>query len=181
MGATSAKPFQTAAKYGALTGVVLILFSVILYAIGLKGDNKITYLNYVFLLGGIIIGTKEYRDKVREGDLSYGQGLGLGVLVSVFAGLMLAFYTYIFMKFISPEIIQEMLLMAEQQLVEQGKTESEIEMALKYTAMFMTPGIISIMLVVMHLFFGFIFSLITAAVFRKEPTNQSFDEVINNT
>lgn len=175
----STSPFQVAAKYGVFTGVGLIVFSAALYLLGFNGENKLTYLNYVFLAIGIYLGTKEYRDKVRSGFINYGQALGAGALISLFAGLLLAAYMYVFLKFLGTEVIDEMLKASEDELIRQGMSDSEIDQAMKYTSMIMVPGFISAMVVIMHTLIGFVISLIVAAVLKRE--SNSFEDMVDNT
>ena len=180
METTLAKPYQTAMKYGALTGIVLILDSVSLYALDLMQNRGLQYIGYLILLVGIILGTKEYRDKIRGGSISYSQALGAGVLISVFAGILLAFYTFIFVKFIYPGFIEKMKQIAEQQMIEKrGMSDEQAEQAMKYASMFMSPGVMAFMIVISYAFFGLLLSLITSAFMKKEPT--SFDSMVENT
>src|SRR6056297_368993 len=83
--------------YGLITGLVLIIYTLILYMTNNLLDQNfiLGILNYVILIAGIIYGTKSYRDQYLNGYISYGKSLGTGVLISVFAGVIMGIFTYL--------------------------------------------------------------------------------------
>ena len=103
--------------------------------------------------------------------MSYGQGVGQGVLVSLFGSILLGFFTYAFFKFASPESLQEIIDMTESKLEDQGLSEDQIEMTMKMQTKIMTPGIMGIITIFTYVFLGLIVSLITAAILKKENPN----------
>lgn len=175
-------PYKTAMNYGAVLGLVLILFSVLLYVLDQTTNQALSWISYVFLAIGIVLGTKAYRDKVNGGYITYTQALWTGTLIVFFASFLSAFYTYIFTKFIDPGMIEKILEQTEMEMIEQKKMgEDEVEMAMKYTRMFVTPAMMTVTVVLATTILGFIISLITSAILKKENPSQSFDNVIDNT
>ena len=175
-------PYKTAMNFGALLGLVLIAYSALLYAFDQTTNQALSWLSYVFLAGGIILGTKTYRDKSLGGYITYNQALWTGTLIVFFASFLSAFYTYIFTKFIDPGMITKILEETEMKMLEeQNMGEDDVEVAMKYTRMFVTPEIMTITVVFATTIMGFIISLITSAIMKKENPNQSFENVIDNT
>ena len=118
----------------------------------------------------IYLATKARRDN-SGGFISYGQGLGTGVGVAFFASILVAFYTYVFFNFIDAEMLEEMILRAEDQMYDQGMPDDQVEIAMEYTRKFMLPGPMAAMVVLSYTIVGFIISLITSAILKKEDTS----------
>lgn len=175
-------PYKTAMNFGALLGLVLIAYSAILYAFDQTTNQALSWLSYVFLAGGIVLGTKSYRDKNLGGFITYNQALWIGTLIVFFASFLSAFYTYIFTSYIDPGMITKILEETEMKMLEEQKmSEEDVEIAMKYTSMFVTPTMMTITVVLATTIMGFIISLITSAILKRENPTQSFDNVIDNT
>ncbi len=75
--------FSATLTYGVLTAIGLIMISLMIYLFDLSGITWLSYLAYVVLLAGIILGTIKYRNDDLGGFITYGKALGFGTLVSV--------------------------------------------------------------------------------------------------
>jgi hypothetical protein len=164
-------------KIGLMTGVAYILVSLLFYVLDIPRDSWIQYLSFLILIGGIIIGTTQFRDKHSGGFLSYGRCLGSGVLISLTVGLVMAVYVYLFFKFFDPGEIAKMVEMAEQGMAEKGLNEQQIDQAMAMSKKMMTPGIMAILNIFSMVFWGTIFSLIISIFLKKD--DQSFDSTFN--
>ncbi|QNP51020.1 DUF4199 domain-containing protein [Hymenobacter qilianensis] len=78
-------------RYGLLTGIVSIIYSFILLAANLEQNTALSLLGIVILIGGIFLAHKNYKEN-NGGFMSYGQGLGIGVILSLVSGLLGAFF-----------------------------------------------------------------------------------------
>ena len=159
---------KNAINYGAILGIVLIMYSLILYMLDMITNQALAYVSYIFMLGGVIIGIKNYRDKVLGGYISYGKGLGFGTLVCLFAGILSAIYTYVLYDIIDPELIDKMIAIGQEKMIEQGLSQEQIAQAEPFQRKFMHPGIMAGMVIFMTTLIGFVMSLIVAAVLKKE-------------
>jgi hypothetical protein len=162
--------FKHAMTYGAIIGLILVAYIVILYITGLTFNKALGFLQYVVLIAGLYIGTKVYRDKNLQGFITYGQALGMGVLISVFVGIISVFFNYILLRYIDPELIEKQMAIIEETLQNSRFIpEDQVELAIErsrnnLTAWWSLPvGVIS------FAFFGFIISLITSAIIKKSP------------
>ncbi len=70
-----------------------------------------------------------------------------------------------------------MLEMIQEQMLEQGLTEEQVEQATEMQKVFMTPAIMSAISILSLTFMGFVFSLITSIFLKKEGVNEVFDDV----
>jgi ethanolamine transporter EutH len=154
---------------GAILGIVLALYSLIPELIKLSDNIVMDYIGYVIFITGIILGIKYIRNKVENGFITYGKALGAGVLISLFTGFIMAFYSYILVKFIDPNLMAKALEVSQQKWMDSGRTDEQIEMMTSISEIFMTPGFAAFSAIFSFTFFGTIVSLILAAFMKKEP------------
>jgi hypothetical protein len=159
-----------AMTFGAIIGLILVAYSVILYITGLTFNKALGFVQYVILIAGLYLGAKAYRDKNLGGFITYGQALGLSVLISLFVGIIAVFFNYILMRYIDPDLVEKQMAVVEESLQNSRFIpEDQVDEALErtrnsMTALWMLPvGVLS------FTFFGFILSLITSAIVRKDP------------
>lgn len=160
---------KTALKYGLLTGIGMVAISVIYYVADSEQNWMGNMIISLILLGGIIYGLKIYRNDILDGYIKYGKAVGFGVLLSVFAGLVVVFHSLLYYSVINPDVIQDLLLDAQRRLIEMNVSDYEIDMFMSlYRRFIFTPLSISIMSLISYVFYGTIFSLIAAAFLKKE-------------
>ncbi len=162
-------PMQIALKWGGYAGIALIIFDLVLYVLGMKsasGGNPIQYLGFVIFIAFVVMSIKSYAES--NGYMSYGQGLGTGVLTSLIAGVIVAIYSYLFMTLIAPEFMEGALDAVKDQWEAQGMSDAEIEQAEGYAGMFMTPGVLTISALLMYTVLGLVISLIASAVLKRD-------------
>lgn len=154
-------------NWGGILGLALIAYSLGLYLLDMTESKPAQWLSYLVIGALVYFGTKAKRESL-GGSLSYGQGLGTGVGIAFFASILVAFYTYVFFHFIDPGMLEELVLRAEDQMYDQGLPEDQIELAMGMTKKFMQPGPMAAMVVFSYTFVGFLLSLITSAILKKE-------------
>lgn len=143
-------------SYSLITGLVIFTLHLV---IGIDSFNYSTneilgYISILITLSFIYFGIKHYRDKVNKGALSFGRAISIGVLISFLAGIGIAFADFIYTKYINPSFFTDF----EQRLIDSGKEDQIIEMTSTTAALFMF---------VLVLLIGFIISLISGIVLRK--------------
>ncbi|MGI8892995.1 MAG: DUF4199 domain-containing protein [Bacteroidia bacterium] len=164
-------------NYGAILGAVFVILAIIFYIAGMDAANSrwTQWLYYAIMIGMIIYAIKTYRDEYLGGAINYAHALGTGVLVVLFGSLIYAVYTYFFLAFVDSSIIEKTLLAAEEDMINRGMSDAEIDQAMSLTRSFMSnPAIIALFMVASFVFFGFIFSLIISLLMKKEPAD-TFD------
>ncbi|KAF0195667.1 MAG: hypothetical protein FD166_2840 [Bacteroidetes bacterium] len=159
--------FRNSINYGLYTSAGFILVSMLFYALDIDRTGWINYLTFIILIIGIIIGTKSYKDKFCGGYLSYGRCLGSGVIISAVVGVIMAVFTYLFYQYFDPSELQKIVEIAEQNMADQGLTDEQIEQAMSFSKMFMSPVGMSVSMVFGMAFWGTIFSLIIAIFLKK--------------
>lgn len=144
-----------------------MVYSTILYVAGLGGNRILASLSYAFLIVAIVLAMKEFREK-NGGFISYGEGLGLGSLTSAVLGLLSSAFTIFYIQFIDPNLLTQGIDQMREELERKGMDDAQIEQALEVSQKFMSPGIMFVSVIFGYLIMGFIFSLIIAAIMRKE-------------
>jgi hypothetical protein len=97
-----------------LTAIGLILLTLIIYFADLLEAKWVSWVGYLILIAGVVIGTRAYRDEVRGGFINYGTALGFGTLSMFFAALIASVFTYLFYVFIAPDALAKMKILAEE-------------------------------------------------------------------
>lgn len=161
---------KQAMTYGAIIGLILVVYSIILYIIGMTSNRGQGIIQHIILFAGIYLGTKDYRDKILGGFITYGKALGMGVLISVFVGIITLFFNLIMMRFIDPDLIEKVLAITEERL-ENNRfiSPDQIGSSLERTRWLMTSVWSVPIGLVVFTFFGLIISLITSAFVKRDP------------
>jgi hypothetical protein len=156
--------------FGVITGAILILYSLLLFLAGMHTNKYLGYIGYVFLIGGMVWGTLEYRKKYLGGFMTYGKAFTSCFMTGLYAGILISVYMFIFAKFIHPGFIQELLDISRQAIYEtnSGMTDEQVEQALEISAKFMTPVMMTVWSLVGYLFASAIFGLLAAIFLKKE-------------
>jgi hypothetical protein len=103
-----------------------------------------------------------------HGTISYGQALGAGVIIFLYATIITSIFSYLLNTVIDPGLMQKGLAVQEQGLLDRGMSQEQVDQALKVAAKMMKPAISIPIGLVVSMFFGLILSLIAAAFVRKE-------------
>ncbi|MCA6075314.1 DUF4199 domain-containing protein [Fulvivirga sedimenti] len=153
---------KVAFKWGLITGLIMIVYSLVINMMGQFGNQALGAVSYVFIIFGIIMAHKEYKDS-GDGYMSYGKGLGIGTLTTLIAAVLSAIFSYIYMTMIDPTVMD---MIRDQQISDmegRGMSDAQIEQAMSMTESFMSPGFISFIAVFIITLVGFILSLIITA------------------
>ena len=148
--------------------MVLIIYTILLYVFDALFSQALGFINYAILLVGIIWGTLVFRDKHNDGELSYGGALGTGVLISLFAFILVGIFSYILYQFIDPDLINKSIIATEEKMLERGMPADQIEQFTDMQRKNSSPLKNSLLGIPLNTFFGFIISLITSIFLKKE-------------
>lgn len=161
---------KNAANYGLILGLAIVIYTLILHFLGADQNQFAAWVNMAFMIVAIQVGTKHFRDKIQGGYISYGRAVGSGMLIVLFAGVIHAFFIYVLYTYISPEGLQEILIQTEENMMQQGSSDEEIEMATKLLEAVTTPLLLAFATIFSSGFWGLVISLITSAFLKKEKS-----------
>ncbi len=157
---------QVSMRWGLYLGLVMIAWSVITIIAGMEGNDYMGYVTYIFLIGGIVMAHKDFKDN-GDGYMSYSQGLGIGTLVALISGIISVVFSYIYVKFIDDSVLGIIRDKQIEGMEEQGLSDEQIEQAMEITGKFMVPEIMFPIALVVMVFLGFIISLIVSAITKN--------------
>ncbi len=157
--------FNASLTYGVLTAIGLIMIALMVYLFDLTGVRWISYLSYIVLLAGIILGTIKYRNDDLGGFISFGKAFGFGTLVSVFAAFISGLFMYIFYQYLAPDAMEQIRQATEEAVINANPnvTDQELDLILRFTS----PLVMFISGLFFTTLIGAIFSLVTAAFIKK--------------
>ncbi len=127
-------------------------------------------LGWVVLVGGIVMGAREYRDNANHGFIEYSQVIKVGVLISVITAIFMGLFSLVYMEYINPEMMEQVILQQEERMIEQGASDEQIEMTVEYMRKFSNPAFSIPISVLIYGVVGLIISAI-AGVFIKDSNN----------
>lgn len=161
---------SNALYYGLITGAAMILYGLVMFLLNQHLNKTLGYVGYVFLVGGMIWGTLEYRKTYAGGFIPYGKAFKSCFMIGLFAGILSAIYMFIFAQFIHPGLMNEILDASRQTMMTDypNMSDEQMEQALAISAKFMNPWMLAIIAFLSHLVIAAIVSLILALLLKKE-------------
>jgi len=166
-----------ASKFGSILGGILIAFNLLLYVLNVSLDSSIFMIDYLIFIGVLFLGIKSYRDAT-GGYITYGRSLALGVLICVFASIIMAFYKFIYFKFIDTAGIDKLFRLMQDKWATQGIDEDKTEQMIEMMKKFMGPVFMAVSAVFEVVFKGVILSLILSIFLKKQ--DKSFEGTFKN-
>ena len=160
-----------AMSYGLYMGLGLVLNAVIFYVYGSPFSPLSGYITYAIIIAGISLVMRTYRENHPEEGVSYGQALGLGTFTSLFASLILAFFTFVLYKIVDKTLMDKFLSFMEEELLKNGLSDSQADSFMPMYRKVLTPLTYSLGMILSVTLNGFFFSLILSIFFKKRSTN----------
>lgn len=164
---------QIGIRYGLITSLALIVYSLVVQLSGYGNDTVFGILSYAVLVIGIFMAHSAFKDQ-GDGFLSYGQGLGLGSLISAFSGFFVGVFSYIYFKFFDQTTIEMAIEETRIRLEDQGLDDEIIDQTMAISEQFMTPGWLAFFGFIGMIIVGFILSLIVSAFTKKANAEAQF-------
>jgi hypothetical protein len=162
---------KVAMQYGLILGLVSVLLSVIVYALGQTYEQPWwqSLLSFVIMLSCIIYALKAFKES-NGGFLSLGEALKVGLATALIAGIIGVLFNMLFVTVIEPDFAANIVEKASSDMVEQNPnmTEDQMEMAISITEKMVSPVVMAAMGIILSLFFGFIISLISGLIMKVE-------------
>ncbi|MFK8058683.1 MAG: DUF4199 domain-containing protein [Polaribacter sp.] len=155
---------------GLYYGLVLVISSLIVYALGMHLDPNGGYINLAIMVVALIafpiIGMSAFK-KINGGFMSWGEGVKIGVGIVVIGSLIGIIYQHIFTGFIEPEFYTKLEEVTRTGLVDAGLTEDQIDAQIEMTSKFQGTIIGDAIGLLFMAFIGFVISAIVAAVTKN--------------
>jgi hypothetical protein len=157
--------------WGIILAAVVIVFSLIIFLLDIDRQSWINYFSYVIIIAGIIIAQTTYKNKQLGGFISYGKAFMVGFIMMIYAGIIIAIWTYVFVKFIDPGSLEEALRVSEEKMIERGMSDLEIEQSWPMVKALNSPVAWTLFALLGNILIGIVVSLITAIFIKNEDPN----------
>lgn len=94
---------------GLLAGLIQVATGVVMYVAGVYFASWSMLVSVLVLLLCIVFGTRWYRDSMLKGQISYGQALMVGIVISVSTGVVYAIYNIVSISFFYSGFLEELI------------------------------------------------------------------------
>jgi len=167
--------WRSAMTYGLYFGILNVVISVIFYAGGLTMASWVQWVSIAILIAAILIIQMHYC-KSLGGYITYGQSLGIAVASMFCASFLTAIFSYILYKFIDPGLIDQIMLLQEEKMVQQGKlSQEQIDLTLSFMKKFQTPAIVAITQIFSLPLSGLVIGAVSSIFIKKESVEKIFE------
>ena len=158
---------RIALKWGLIIAIIHIIYTTFVNLFELwKMPKSSLLLGFLILIIGIVFSITEFK-KSNKGFIEFGEGFGLGTLISTIVGIIISAFSLIYSRFIDTTLQQKVQDFNIEQMQQQGLSDEKIEQALEIGAKFSTPGITFIFGIILYLVVGALASLVISAIMRK--------------
>ncbi len=162
--------FLPALQFGLLTGLAMIVYTLILYLAGVDMHSYWNLISYVLFVGGLYWGITSIRERQLEGVMSYGKAFGTGFWIALFAAILLGIFAFFYLKYIDTSALAKATSEAENKILASNPniSDEDLQKALDMVKIFTNPVMSAVTQFFSNLIFGTIFSLIIAIFAKRE-------------
>lgn len=162
--------FLPAMQFGLLTGLAMIVYTLILYLVGVDLHSYWNFFSYLLFVGGMYWGMTSIREKQLGGVMTYGKAFGTGFWIAFFAALLLGIFSYFYLKYIDPSALANATAEAEDKILASNPdiSDEDLQKALDMVKIFTNPVMSAVSQFISNLIVGTIFSLIIAIFAKRE-------------
>ena len=165
---------KTHVVYGAYCAIAGACLQLALYFTGLQTERLAQGQHFQWL-GLLIFGTilffgmKEVRESKPHQELAYSGAFVAGLLISIFAGLFGALYTFVHFTWVNPDYPQYLEDLVRTQLQAKGVPSANIDAAVKLQTVFLRPWVQAVASVIVTPIMGILCSLLLAIFAKRTP------------
>jgi hypothetical protein len=165
----SAKKFML--NYGILLGIFSVLFNVILYATNnhIQPHWSLSLFGFLIFIAVVVMAHKAFK-KENGGFMKLGEAIKIGLGIALISAIIGVIYTYLLMNVIEPTYMDQVMEIQQETMLERNPdmTQEQIDTAIEMSQKFSGTGMVVAFQLIGGLFFGFIISLVSGLVMKKE-------------
>lgn len=166
---------MNAINFGAIAGGVSIVYHLLLFIAGLHLNKALGWIGILLLFALMIWGTLDFRKKNPGGFITFGQAFQCSFLIGLFTGILYTIYFFVFVNFIDPGFVNEIVEQARKAIEEQNNlTPDQVEQAMIWTRKMTGPVMMVVSSFLQYTIFSLILALISALILKKnDPSAQT--------
>lgn len=166
---------KTVLRYGLFAAMFMCAFFTISFSIGKKmsyeAQEVMGYIGIVISLAFVYFGIRQYRDSVKGGQLSFGQGLKIGLLIVLIPSLLFGLFDVAYTSFVNPNFYEDYGAHMIEQMKKDtpvAEFEAKAKKMKEEMAMFKDNPFFQFIVMFLTVFvIGFIVSVISSLILRK--------------
>jgi hypothetical protein len=160
--------------YALVLAAANIVFNLVSFLLGFQTDRiaEGTWFNLLFYAIGIVVtllGIRAVRDEGKDKSMSYGKGVGSGVLINLYGGLISSIYSFFHLTFINPNFGDYMMDLMQKKWADAGMGDAQIDAASKFMRFFFSPAMASVTGLIYTVLFGLVVALVASAFLKRAP------------
>ena len=164
--ATSVTTTSVGLRYGLLTGLVSIIISFGLF-VAHQESSPLRYASFAVLIAGLVLAMQNFKQN-NQGFMSFGQGVGIGAVLSAVVGVLSGIFSYVYMSFIDPEVVGRMTEKIRADMEARGgMTDEQIDQAMAMSAKFMNGPFTLVAALLGTVLIGVILAMIISAFIKN--------------
>ncbi|MCI1186815.1 DUF4199 domain-containing protein [Hymenobacter sp. DH14] len=153
-------------RYGLLTGLVSIIISFGLF-VAHQESSPLRYVSFAVLIAGLVLAMQNFKQN-NQGFMSFGQGVGIGAVLSAVVGVLSGIFSYVYMSFIDPEVVGRMTEKIRADMEARGgMTDEQIDQAMAMSAKFMNGPFTLVAALLGTVLVGVILAMIISAFIKN--------------
>ena len=131
-------------------------------------ESAAQWVNWFITISVTVLGIYNFRSS-NEGFLGLGDALKLGLGIGVIAALIAIAYTFVLLNYLDPDTIEKTMEITQNKLLDENPemSQEQLDQIIEMQKKFSGIGVISTVILVMSLVFGFIISLITGLILKR--------------
>jgi hypothetical protein len=123
-------------KFGLIMAVYSVVFFLIVSLAGLNPfDNKLGLISIPISIVILVLAHRNFKAS-GDGFMSYGQGIGIAVLMTLVSLIIAGLFSYFYAEIIAPEVMERFYDAQLADMESKNMSESQIEMAVNVTKRF---------------------------------------------
>ena len=164
---------STILKWGLITGMVYVAFSLISNLLGIQsgeGNKSLGFILYTVLMVvtffTIYNGIKEFKQDDLNNTMTFGEGFMAGLKITLIAGAIAGVFAFIYMSFIDPDMGDKILSAAEDEWDRQNASEEQRALGRKITGYLLNPIFMTFFTILYIAFWGVLKSLLASKLLK---------------
>ncbi len=163
---------------GLILGLTGVVYSLVMYFLDLTFNQVQGYVYIAVQIALLYFLLKSYRDSYMHGQITYGQSVGAGVIITLYCAVIAAIFTYLLYTVIDSGLTEKQLAFIEEKMLAKGAPQEAIDAGMSIQRKIMKPGIMAPVSILGNMFWGTILSLIVS-IFIKKEGNPLLDNTVN--
>jgi hypothetical protein len=161
------RPTKTAATWALIAFLINVLAIYVLYFLNINQESALNYLSYIPFIVCLFLCIRAHKENDLSGYISFGRAFGTGFRFSSLLSLLMGLFMYTYLKWLNPEVFEQSIIQAENQMLDKGNSSEQVETAMEIARNW-GPLIAGISITFMTTLTGVVLSLIYAAILKKE-------------